>query len=230
MTELPKMETERGEGRAGRQAATTTGTGLGWPGEPWGTPSGALPGGGRTEVPAHGPAAVHPSHQLPYRLCRKGSQGEVPAPRWGPLLTSPKPIRAATTRKMPPQEGRSCLGHSALQGAAGKGGARLSMGRGVIYRSCPAQHPGQWDTCSVPKTHILTPKCTHRSTPQEIWLTGTNAPQETYPKTRTLYSGVCHTGWLSLLALAWHLGTAPFWSEPPCPPAENGTHSHGTGL
>lgn len=96
-----------------------------------------------------------------------------------PSSPLPAPIRAVTTQMLPnptravPVPPGNSLPHREPRG---KGATRLGgsggseYGKGVVCRIGPAhQHPGQLDTFSLPKTHILTPRCTHRNTPQEIW-------------------------------------------------------------
>lgn len=135
--------------------------------------------------PAHGPAAVPAmSTQLPYgRISWKVSLGlgslEVGGVPSSPFLA---PIRVVTTQKDPPlgmsqfpgtpsalhvpeERGR----HSWVAGPSGS-----EQGRGPSTGSAlPVNTQGSWTCAGSPR-----PKCTHRSTPQEILITGTNSPQE----------------------------------------------------
>lgn len=123
------------------------------------------------------------------RLSRKSClrQG-VPVHCWDPLLASPSPYQSSDhsdaapppPRAVPvPPETLCPTGSQEGRGWPGWGvPVGLSMRRGVVCRICPAhQHPGQLDMFSLPKTHILTLRCTHRNTPQEIWLSALLTPR-----------------------------------------------------
>ncbi|XP_074192876.1 uncharacterized protein LOC109450436 isoform X2 [Rhinolophus sinicus] len=95
--------------------------------------------------------------------CLDGSVGPGDPPR--PSRGNPPPVRRSAVPGLDRQE----AGHREGQG---------ETERQTESSETQTKSEDQLDPCSLPKTHILTPKCTHGSTPQEILITGTNSPQE----------------------------------------------------
>lgn len=125
--------------------------------------------GGGAEPTETGTRAVPGWCPQPAAVCPAGEHTALwpQVPVHGPLLTGVVttqqgvPTRAVPVLPYWGPEGRGCPGW---------GSARESEHRErVIYRICPAhQYPGQLDSHSLPQTHTLTPRCTHRSTPRDL--------------------------------------------------------------